>query len=220
MPPKSNAEKQARFRKKEDLKKHVNQRHREAQSVIMVFGANEYAMLAQLQSVADLPSGWTDEDLARAYERAERIFFDLASANNDLPHDVFDAHDVMNNPSRKQNPTKYRKEHEKRVEDTQALAAHLISALELTDLGSCEKAAALAEAMRHVARTLIDETPLHCSSANLLCLATLPQHYQRPDWFNASLAKWISQQLGSEEAKNDLGQKILNFNLWDMDHAT
>ncbi len=212
MSPISNAEKQARFRKKEELKKHVNQRYREAQMGIMVLGANEKAKLAQLQGFADLPSGWTDEDLDRAYKRVNRIFFDLIHPDRDLENDVSAARNDHEEFGRTPNPKQHFLESKKAVEDTRALSAHLISALELTKLSDGEKAAALAEAMRHVARTLIDTEPLHCSDANLLCLSTLPPNYIRPAWFNESFAKWITYRLGFDEAVNDLGQKILNRN--------
>ncbi|KZK91846.1 hypothetical protein PsAD46_01373 [Pseudovibrio sp. Ad46] len=215
MPPISNAEKQARFRKKEDLKKHVNRRISEAQLAIFSLGDNEKTKLSQLKNLENLPSGWTDEDLVHAYEHIERIFFDLVEPDNALSVDVFDGRNEMGKFPKGSNARKRRIELEEATNDTRALASHLISALELAKLGSSEKAAALAEAMRHVARTLVDDKPLHFSDANLLCLATLPPHYRRPDWFNASFAKWISYRLGRDEAKNDLGEKIISYN-WEM----
>lgn len=209
--PISNAEKQARFRKKEELKKFADQCFREAQIGAFRHGAKGPALLAQLKSMAELPSGWTDEDLKRAVERIQQLRMDLVSPDNDLDNDVHDSRNSLEEFGRTPDPAKHRKETEQAIEDTRALAGHLISAVELAKLNNGERAAALMEAMRHVARSLANERPLHKSDANTVCLATLPPHYQRPDWFAEAFAEWLAYRLGFEEAKNDLGDKIINF---------
>ena len=85
------------------------------------------------------------------------------------------------------------------------------SAIELTRLSNGERAAALLEAVRHVARSLANERPLRRSNAVTVCLSTLPPQYRRPEWFYDAFAEWLAYRLGEEGAKNDLGKKIVDF---------
>ncbi|WP_433988794.1 hypothetical protein SuNHUV7_25290 (plasmid) [Pseudoseohaeicola sp. NH-UV-7] len=209
MSPLSNAEKQARHRKKEELQRFAEQCFRDAQIGAIRHGANAPAMLAQIKQMADLPSGWTNEDLELAVERIQQLRMDLINPNNDLDNDVHDALDSFN--EWKKAPAKVRIDTEKAIQDTRNLASHLISAVELTKLSNGERAAALVEALRHVGRSLANERPLHRSDANTVCLATLPPQYRRPDWFAESFAKYMAFRLGTEEAKEDLGQKIIDY---------
>jgi hypothetical protein len=211
MAPLSNAEKQARHRKKEELQRFAEQCFRDAQLGAFQHGANASAMLSQIKQMAELPSGWTDEDFEHAVERIQQLRMDLIDPGNDLENDLHDARGTFEEFGRAQDVRSLRKETEKAIADTRALAAHLISALELTSLSSSERAAALAEAMRHVARTLANERPVPRSAANVLCLMTLPPQYRRPDWFGDEFAEYLAYRFGREDIKNELGQKILDF---------
>lgn len=211
MPPLTNAEKQARFRKKEELQKFADRCFREAQLGAFQHGAKGPALLAQIKSLAELPSGWTDEDLERAVERIQQLWGDLVNPDHELSNDVHEGRGSMEEFARTPDPAKHMKDTQEAIENTQALAAHLISAVELTDLSNSERAAALMEAMRHVARSLANDRPLRKSNANTVCLATLPPHYQRPDWFPEALTRWLAFRLGDENAKADLGKRLLNF---------
>ncbi|RBW53449.1 hypothetical protein [Ruegeria sp. A3M17] len=209
MSPLSNAEKQARHRQKEELQRFAEQCFREAQMGAFRHGANAPAMLAQIKQMADLPSGWTKEDYEMAVERIQQLRMDLINPNNDLDNDVHDALDSFNEWQKA--PTKVRIDTEKAIQETRNLASHLISAVELTNLSNGERAAALVEALRHVGRSLANERPLRRSDANTVCLATLPPQYRRPAWFAESFAKYMAFRLGTEEAKDDLGQKIMDY---------
>lgn len=211
MSPLNNAEKQARHRKKEELQRFAEQCFREAQLGAFQHGAKAPAMLAQIKQMADLPSGWTDEDYTQALERIQQLRMDLIDPGNDLDIDVHDTLGSFEEWGKAPNKGKHRKETQKAIEDTRNLASHLISAVELTALSNGERAAALLEALRHVGRSLANERPLRRSDANTVCLATLPPQYNRPDWFAESFAKYVAFRLGTEEAKNDLGQKLLNY---------
>ena len=211
MSPLSNSEKQARHRKKEELQRFAEQCFREAQLGAFQHGANAPAMLAQIKQMADLPSGWTDEDYEMAVERIQQLRMDLINPNNDLNIDVHEALGTFEEWGRAPDKAKFRKDTDKAVQETRNLASHLISAVELTSLSNGERAAALLEALRHVGRSLANERPLRRSDANTVCLATLPPQYRRPDWFAESFAKYLAFRLGTEEAKDDLGQKILDY---------
>ncbi len=211
MSPLSNAEKQARHRRKEELQRFAEQCFRDAQMGAFQHGANAPAMLAQIKQMADLPSGWTNEDYEMAVERIQQLRMDLINPGNDLDNDVHDTRGSFEEFGRTPDPAKHRKDTNQAIEDTRNLASHLISAVELTSLSNGERAAALVEALRHVGRSLANERPLRRSDANTVCLATLPPQYRRPDWFAESFAKYIAFRLGTEEAKDDLGQKIIDY---------
>ena len=212
MSPLSNSEKQARHRKKEALKKHANRCFVDAQ-----MGAWQHKdakeRLEEIKRLAELPSGWTDEDFDWAVERMEQIRLDLATPDRDLQNDVYNAGYSQEAFAKTGTPKKFVEDAHKAVEDTRKLASHLISAMELTDLSNGEKAAALMEAMRHVARSLANERPVQISDANLVCLTILPQQYRRPDWYNKEFAKWIAFKFGRDEPKNALAKEIIDFKL-------
>ena len=67
----TNAEKQVRYRKKEELNKYVNKILRDCQLKAWNprLQGNFGNIEAQLREAAHLPSGWTDEDLKRAADR-------------------------------------------------------------------------------------------------------------------------------------------------------
>ena len=71
--PISNAEKQARYRKKEELRKYADQVFRECQMVLQrgYSHTRPSEVEAQLGVAAELPAGWTDQDLERAFKRVE-----------------------------------------------------------------------------------------------------------------------------------------------------
>lgn len=211
MSPLSNAEKQARHRKKEALKRLVDQVYRETEGLGWEHGANGHAMLTQLKQLAELPSGWTDEDFDHAVERVNQLRIDLVSPNNDLDNDVYDVLGTFDYDGRKTPMRTRRIESQKSIEDTRHLASHIISALELSGLSNGEKAAALCEALRFVGRPLANERPVRKSNANIVCLSVLPPNYRRPDWFAEAFAEWIAYRLGEEGAMKDLGNSILNF---------
>lgn len=211
MAPLSNAEKQVRHRKKEELRKFADQCFRDAQMGAIRHGANAPAMLAQLKQMAELPSGWTAEDYELAVERIKQLRMDLIDPGNDLENDVYDSLGTFSEWEKFADAAKARKDSERAIQDTRNLASHLISAVELTNLGNGERAAALLEALRHVGRSLANERPLRQSTANTMCLATLPPQYRRPDWFAESFADYIAWRLGTEEDKNALGQAIIDF---------
>jgi len=208
MAPISNAEKQARFRKKEELKRFAEQCSRDAQLGLFQHGAEGPAMLAQMQSNADLPSGWTDEDFELAVHRIHQLKMDLISPNNDLANDVYDSLGVLEEP-RTRPLRALRKESDQAIADTRALADHLISAIELTSLGHAERAAAVLEALRYVARSLANDRPLRRSNASIVCLSILPPHYQRPDWFAEGFADWFASRLGNDAPKDEIATKLL-----------
>ena len=84
--PISNAEKQARFRKKEELNKYVSQVYRECQLRVSLPNSRTTSadLEAQLRETARLPSGWTDKDLELAVTRVRNIYGDIFGTGDPL----------------------------------------------------------------------------------------------------------------------------------------
>lgn len=209
--PMSNAEKQARFRKKEQLKKHVSQVSRDCR---FIAGSKPYLgrtfgdLDAQLREAANLPSGWTDEDLDRAYARVRNIHGDVLGAVDFLAADVEEARDSLDPFITSSNPKKWLADKEKAERDTIALAGHLVSALDLTQLSNEERAAALVEALRHIGRSLANSASIGRSNATAVCLTAVNPHYERPEWFVDQLATWLRRNM-DEDTRRSLGERLL-----------
>lgn len=203
--PISNAEKQARFRKKEQFNKYVSQVSRDCQ---FIAGSKPYLgrtfgdIDSQLHEAASLPSGWTDEDLLLAFTRVRNFHGDVLGAVDQLGADVEEGRNAREPFIASPNPRKWQADNKKAKRDTVALAGHLVSALELSQLPSEERAAALMEAFRHVGRSLANSSSNGQSDAATLCLATVNPHYERPDWFADRLANWLRRRVddGTREA--------------------
>ncbi len=209
--PISNAEKQARFRKKEQLNKHVSQVSRECQ---FIAGSKPYLgrtfgdLDSRLREAANLPSGWTDEDLQRAYKRIQNIHGDVLGAVDLIAADVEAGRDSLESFITSSNPKRWL-EGEKRAErDTIALAEHLVSALDLSQLPNEERAAALMEALRHVGRSLANSASIGQSDATAVCLTAVNPHYERPEWFVDRLATWLRLRV-DEDTRKALGAGLM-----------
>lgn len=206
----SNAEKQARFRKKEWLKKYADTTFREWQ--VMSFRSREAPanVLALLNEAAKLPTGWTDDDFERAERRIGQLRIDLISPAYHLQNDVHEAGYPSEEFAKTPDPGRFVKDSKEAVSDTYALASHLISALELSAVSKADRAAAVMEAMRHVGRALASSSKVAKSQANAVCLASLEGYYDRPDWFEETLSKWLVRGLDAEPARR-LGGRLIGL---------
>lgn len=210
--PLSNAEKQARFRKKEQLSKAVREVSLRCQ---LVAGSKLYLLRrtfgdlgARLREAASLPSEWTDEDLRLAYKRVNNIHGDVLGAVDLLSNDADEARGSLDSLRTTPNPKKWLADNEKAKRDTIALAGHLVSALEVSQLPHEECAAATVETLRHAGRSLANSALIGESDATAVCMAALNRHYERPDWFIPRLAGWLHRNL-DEGTRKALGERLL-----------
>ena len=208
--PISNAEKQARFRKKEELNKYVSQVYRECQITASLPRSRTTPadLGAQLREAASLPSGWTDKDLELACKRVQNIYGDILGTGDPLGIDVNNGRNSGQEFMRTPNPQKWMAEIKKAERDTIALAGHLVSALELSQLRNEDRAAALMEAVRHVGRALANSSSDGQSDAMAVCLAAVNPHYERPDWFVDRLARWLHYRVDPDTRKA-LGARLM-----------
>ena len=209
--PISNAEKQARFRKKEHFNKYVSEVSRDCQ---FIAGSKPYLRSTfgdidlKLREAAGLPSGWTDEDIDRAATRVRNIHGDILGAVDLVAADVEAGRDSLEAFITSRNPRKWLAAKKQAHRDTIALAGHLVSALDLSQLPNEERAAALMEVVRHVGRSLANSASIGQSDATAVCLSAVNPHYERPKWFVDRLASWLWRRL-DEDTRRALGARLL-----------
>jgi hypothetical protein len=210
----SNTEKQARFRKKEALKRRADQIFRQ-----LILGPGDWKLKlpgeihSSLDTAIELPSGWTDEDYERAEQKLNQLYREQSLEQYENPHqltnDISESRNVefMATPD----PGKLIREEEVAIEKTRALAAHLISALKLSGCNDADQAAALMEVVRFVGRSIANSKKIPKSQATTMCLASIGPQYVRPDWFAENLSHTLAWNIG-EDLANDIGQRLGKFN--------
>lgn len=210
--PITNAEKQARFRKKQELKKFKDQVFKEWQLGMGFRPRRETPdeILALLEEAASLPSGWNEQDFERAWHRISQLRFDFVSPQDNLKMDLKNVEVLSEEFASTPDLVKLISDTNESISKTRALASHLISALELSGLSNSERAAAVMEAIRHVGRAAANSADMAKSNAMTVCQASLPSHYDRPDWFLDSLAKWLANRL-DEQLVHELGKRLADF---------
>jgi hypothetical protein len=208
----SNAEKQARFRKKESLKRYADKIFRE---MMLFHGSWLMKSTGEIQYAIDkaieLPSGWTEDDYQRAVKKLQNILLERYDNPHLLGNDVYDGRDSWNKFMTTPDPAKLHKEDKEAVENTRALAAHILSALKLSGLGDAEHAAALMEAVRFIGRSVMSNPKCPKSKAITMCLASIGPQYVRPDWFSESLTETLAWNMG-EDLTRQVGQRLCEFN--------
>ena len=195
----SNAHKQARFRKKQELKKYKDQVFKEFQLSLNFRRETSGEVHALLEEAAKLPPSWNDEDLERAWHRIGQIRFDFKSTQDELKMDIEEGAGGSEEFLRTSDPKKFISETKEATTKARALASHLISALELSSLSNSERAAAVMEVVRHIGRSTSSSTNIPKSDAMVVCQASLPSYYERPDWFLSSLTKWLVKHLDKDQ---------------------
>jgi len=206
----SNADKQARFRKKEQLKRRADNIFREWQHKVSTCkwkSITPQDIQHSLDKAIDLPSGWTDKDYEHAEQTLAQLHTDLSFAADQLKNDV-DAGWGIQVSMTTYDPVKFISDNKAAIENARALAAHLISALRLSNCNDADQAAALMEAVRFVGRSLASNRDILRSQATAICLASIGPQYNRPDWFTEELANTLRWQIDKNLA-HQVGRHLL-----------
>jgi len=210
----TNAQKQVRFRKKQKLMKYKDDAYKEWQ-LKMNFGPRRETpsqVHALLEKATKLPSGWTDKDIEKAWDRINKIRIEFMHPQDDLKKDVDDGAgwttEAMISAS-DEVLSKAVSDAKKSLPKVIALSQHLISALELSGLSNSGQAAAIMEAVRYVGRAAMSSGDMAKSNAMVVCHASLTINNDRPDWFVDSLVSWLGSRLG-KEGINELGRRLLD----------
>ncbi len=210
MSPISNANKQDRFRKKEHLKRCADNVFRLWEGSIGRYHQSRTPEEVRhaLEKAVELPSNWTEEDYAYAERKLGQYHLDLISPVDQIANDVngdwaSSSTEFMTTPD----PLKYIANNKAAIENARALAAHLISALKLSNCNDADQAAALMEAVRFVGRSLVSNREIRRSGATAICLASVGPQYDRPQWFAEQLADTIRWQIDKSLA-HEVGQHL------------
>lgn len=203
----TNSEKQARFRKKEVLKRGTEGIFREWQTHLHGSHIPAEEVLELLEKASDLPAGWTDEDYQRSINKLEQLRLDLLTNAHDLSNDVNGAYST--NPETGQVRFKPGMVDMARtdVEAGNELARHLIASIKLSKCSEIATTAAIMEAVRHVAREIVVSPEIPRSRATTACLAALPQYHGRPEWFVDEMVNLLRDRLGNALC-SQLGSKL------------
>lgn len=194
-----NAEKQARYRKKEQLRRQADQILRKWQLEPWKHHLKSLHEIRHLiEAAIKLPSGWTEEDYSNAEKRLYHAYSEVVSPVNQLTTDVRESRNVIFETINPYDLPKINAELMRAEEDTNALASHIISALKLSSCNEADQAAALMEAMRFVGRNLTNNRDVPCSEATAICLATINPICARPSWFAKKIANTLSKLIHPE----------------------
>ena len=207
----ANAEKQARYRKKEQLKRH-------ADNLLLKWqGDRHFAQHKKsiqdvqhlIAKAIELPSGWTDEDYQIAEIKLIHVQTELQMAVDQITNDLHESSNYSAKFMTVPDPSKLHADFDKAVEKTNSLASHFISAIKLSECNEAEQAAALIEALRFVGRSMVlNHREIPYSDAAAVCLATIGPHYVRPDWFAEKLASTLSKQI-DQKLSDEVGKHLI-----------
>jgi hypothetical protein len=194
----TNADKQARFRKKEQLKKDAERIFREWEISLHRWrqSRNPEDVRSILDKAVDLPANWTDEDYNHAAKQLGQHYLNLISSVDQIANDVDGNWESSSVEFRTtSDPAKFITDNNAAKDKARALASHLISALKLSNCSGEDQAAALMEAVRHVGLSLVSNREVRSSDATSICLASVGPQYDRPNWFAKRLAQTISKNI-------------------------
>ncbi|HVE43778.1 MAG TPA: hypothetical protein VNC84_01380 [Gammaproteobacteria bacterium] len=208
----SNTEKQARYRKKEQLKRRGDQILRKWQLEPWKHHQKSLQELHHLiEAAIKLPPGWTDEDYLNAENKLYHVYSEVVSPVNQLATDVRESRNITFESINPSDLPKINADLARAEENTNALASHLISALNLSACNEADQAAALMEAVRFVGRNLTNNREVPCTQATAMCLATINPIYTRPSWFTQKIANTFSRLIHPELLR-EIGKYLINQN--------
>ncbi len=205
----SNAEKQERYRKKEELKKYANQVFFEWQRRSLGnYQVNPQDIKNRLDVLSNLPSKWTDEDYSKAKKTIEQVLLDTYDNPHLLSNDINDARDLRTVPDAELHM--FVSNAKKAEINAKKLVAHIQSLFSLVNINLSDQAAILADLMRIVGRSLLDEKTIPMTNANTQCLAAIGSQFERPNGFVKKLAKILAENLDFKDAES-LGNEIIEY---------
>jgi hypothetical protein len=199
MTPLSNAEKQARFRKKEYLKQHADKVFQHWVLSPMRFRfckRSEQEVRQSLDKAIALPYDWNTQDYDYALKRLGEFELDLRSSVDQIANDVDGVgYTQMSSLATTDDPFKWLADNKAEIQEARRLADHLISILIASNCSDTAKAAALMETKRFLGRSLTTNPKIHQSEATAMCLVSISQAFSRPNWFPETLAKAIQKNV-------------------------
>ena len=199
----TNQEKQERFRKKEYLKKVADKIFRDWQFLgWRDLSRDPREVKLKLEKIADLPSGWDEEDYQHALNSFQILSNELYSGNpNLLQNDIFAGRDSINDPMTSPDGVRLIREANNAVWQVKKLVSHINSAMDLSGGLVSDNAAAIMELARKNGLSLLQEKVVPRSKATAICLLMGNPLQAKPDWLIEELAQILKEQLQAEGIK-------------------
>lgn len=194
----TNNEKQIRYKKLEKLKKYAKDVMIQlimyhGMSVDIFTRKSDDEIRDEINSIINLPNGWTDDD----YNFALKKLQSLQNEFYDNPH-------LMNNDIDEGHPNlSVSSENERRKAASKApeVVQNIRSILKLADLNKSDQIAVIAEVMRRLAKELVNERQIPVTLANATALSLIGHQYDKPEWTWKKLAENLVTQNGKDKAK-------------------
>ena len=209
----SNAEKQKRFRKKEELRENARNIFRDWQfssSARLAHNSPE-EIKTYLDKIINLPPGWNADDYDRAVATLKNFHTEFYFGNpHQLKNDIENARNSIDTFMESSRPQQWLTDAKKATYDMRRLASHIISTLDLAGGTASDNAAAIMEVMRYLGRILLNEKIVPRSNATAFCLASIAPQFERPEWFAKSLAEALALNVGKELTK-EVGKCMSEF---------
>ena len=205
----TNQEKQERFRKKDYLKKCADKILLDRQIMGSFDWRKDFKTFrSDLEKIVDLPSGWDDEDYKHALRALQIISDELLSGNKYLlQNDIYAGRSSVCNLMVTNDPAGLVREQKKAVVQSQKLALHLLSAIDLAAGEASDNAAVVLELARNIGLSLLKERIVPKSRATVICLMLANPVLKKPEWLTSEVAKVLKEQFSVEEI-NKLKEKL------------
>ncbi len=211
----TNKEKQERFRKKETLKNIANRTFNSWLSNKSKQDSRTPEEIKKyLETLIKLPSKWNDEDYKKTVETIHSYEKEILMSNNyELIRDI----EKVNNPIRhiiSQDNMAYNGSvilgyDTEVVNNMKLLSQHIESAIKLAGDSDNHNAAAIMEVARNIGRNISKMSYQQGNNSMAICLAIIPEQYNRPDWFIDELSECLKRNLGKNLSKK-LSKALIN----------
>ncbi len=194
----TNNEKQIRHKKLEALKKYGNdvliQMIFLNTGIKRPFDKTNEELKTEIETIVNLPAGWTDEDYDLAFKKIRNI--DIAALGNPnlMDNDISDARSIFD-------PNFNQSEIKKAQYKAAEVVRNIKSTLKLSELKVTDQIAAIAEVMRFLGVELINEKFIPKTFANATALSLIDYNYDKPSWTWERLALNLYNQNSKEKAE-------------------
>lgn len=194
----SNNEKQVRHKKLEDLKKSGNELlvyllMRNDMSISNYGKKSNDEIQEEINSIINLPSGWTPEDYNSALKKLDNIKNRLYDNPHLMNNDINSGHDFYA-------PNYNTMEISKAEWKAPEVVRNIKSILKLSELNKSDQIAVIAEVMRQLAKEILDEKTVPKTFANATALSLIGHQYEKPGWTWEVLAHNLIVQNGADKA--------------------
>ena len=194
----TNNEKQIRYKKLEKLKKYAKDVMIQlimyhGMSVDIFTRKSDDEIRDEINSIINLPNGWTDDDYNFALKKLQSLQNEFYDNPHLMNNDIYGGHP---------NPTPSSVNESRRViSKAPEVVQSIKSILKLTELNKSDQIAVIAEVMRRLAKELLNDRQIPVTYANAVAFSLIGHQYDKPEWTWKKLAENLVTQNGKDKAK-------------------